>query len=79
MFFNLLGVVWCMGLLRDTHFSVIRKIDDFLVRVEPRSTDTRILRKVSFVLTKISYTFFKINPLKTGTAGLKRRTDTFLC
>ena len=35
--------------------------------VEPRSTDTRFIRTVSFVPTKSSYIFSKINPLYTDT------------
>ena len=34
----------------------------------PLNTDTRILRTVSFVPTKLSYIFSKINPLNTDTS-----------
>ena len=48
------------------------------VTVEPRSTDTRFIRTVSFVPTKSSYIFSKINPLLNG-HRLIRTTDIFLC
>ena len=45
----------------------------------PLNTDTQILRTVSFVPTKSSYIFSKINLLNTDTAVRIRTTDTSLC
>ena len=38
-----------------------------MTTLETRFTDTRLIRSVSFVATKSSYIFSKINPLYTDT------------
>ena len=46
--------------------------------VEPRSTDTRFIRTISFVPAESSYIFSKINPALYRHLVI-RTTDTFLC
>ena len=67
-------------LLINNVFNISQKLT-----VEPRSTDTRFIQTVSFVPTKSSYIFCKINPLNTDnghfsvsgvTNGQPRFTDS---
>ena len=53
--------------------------DSFHSTVDPCATNSHIKRPVSYVPTKCSYIFSKINPLLKYEHFFKRTTDTVLC
>ena len=62
----------CVEVLKNPSLAALTNDPKFQMNlkdctVEPRPTDTRFIRTVSFVPTKSSYIFSKINPLYTDT------------